>query len=106
MAGAAGRRGIVAWLAVSQLLAVVALVPWVVIAGLSVMAFDTGISATAVALVLPLWLYPLAVLACGVSSWLLFRRGRGRAAAVVTSLPLLFAVPMLGYIVYLTATAS
>jgi len=50
------RTGLLIWLIVSQLLAVGSLLIWAIMAGLSVMAFDTGESPEAWAFVLAVWL--------------------------------------------------
>jgi hypothetical protein len=50
-----GRIGLLIWLIVSQLLAIGSLWFWVVVAGLSVMAFDSGDSRVAWAIVIPVW---------------------------------------------------
>jgi len=53
------RTGLLIWLIVSQLLAVGSLWFWALMAGLSVMAFDSGDSPEAWTFVLAVWAYPL-----------------------------------------------
>jgi len=43
----------------SQLLAVLSLVPWLLMAGFSLMAFDSGVTAEAWAIVIEVWAYPI-----------------------------------------------
>lgn len=50
--------GTLIWLIVSQLLALGSLLIWAVLAGLSVMAFDSGQSPAAWTFVLAVWAYP------------------------------------------------
>jgi hypothetical protein len=80
------RTGLLIWLIVSQLLAIVSLRFWIVVAGLSVMAFDEGDSPIAWAIVLAAWAYPLFPLSMAVSAWLAFLLDKNRLAAVLTGL--------------------
>ena len=41
------RQGLVAWMIISQILTMLSLVIWLFLAGISVMAFDSGVSAEA-----------------------------------------------------------
>lgn len=92
---AGGRRGTLAWLIGSQLLLALSLLPWVVMFGLSAMAFDSGFSAGAWLLVLPIWIYPLLVLGGVIASWVMFSRRRHRAAALWSLGPLLYGVALI-----------
>jgi hypothetical protein len=80
------RTGLLVWLIVSQLLAVASLRLWIVVAGLSVMAFDEGGSPLAWAIVIGAWAYPLFPLSMAVSAWLAFLLKKNRLAAVLTGL--------------------
>ena len=80
------RTGLLIWLIVSQLLAVGSLLIWALMAGLSVMAFDTGQSPEAWAFVLAVWAYPLFPLTMAISAWVAFAFRKNRLAAVLTGL--------------------
>ena len=90
------RTGLLIWLIVSQLLAVASLLIWALIAGLSVMAFDSGQSPEAWAFVLTIWAYPLFPLVMGIGAWIAFAFRKNRFAAVLSGLS--FAPPILFYI--------
>ena len=90
--------GGVIWLVISQLVSLLSLIPWLVIAGLSVMAFDSGVSTEAVLFVGGIWSYPVIVIGLAITAWILFAFKKIKAALVVTSLPV---VPALGLLVYL-----
>jgi uncharacterized BrkB/YihY/UPF0761 family membrane protein len=68
------RTGLLIWLIVSQLLAVVSLLIWIIIAGLSVMAFDQGSPPEAWAFGIGVWSYPLFPLVMAVGAWIAFAR--------------------------------
>ena len=74
------------WLIVSQLLALATLLFWVVVAGLSVMAFDEGGSPVAWAIVIAAWAYPLFPLAMAIGAWIAFAFRKNRLAAVLSGL--------------------
>ena len=88
------------WLIVSQFLALGSLLPWFVVAGLSFMAFDSGFSWAAMLLVAAVWFYPAFVLICIALAWLLYRQSYHTSSLISTSLPLLIAVPLLGFLLY------
>jgi hypothetical protein len=83
----ASRGGPFVWLIVSQALGVLALLPWLAIAGLSFMAFDSGIHWQAVVFVAAICSYPLLLLGFSLGAWVCYRRGRIVAAMVLTSIP-------------------
>jgi hypothetical protein len=85
------------WLVVSQGFTMISFLPWLVLAGLAVMAFDSGVSTEAVVFVGAVWSYPLLALGADVAAWVLFGLKKGKAALVVTSLPLVVAIPLVGY---------
>lgn len=91
-----GRTGILIWLIFSQLLALGSLLIWAVAAGLSVMAFDSGVSSEAWAFVLGVWAYPLFPLAMAIGAWIAFVRRKNALAAVLSGLT--FAPPILFYL--------
>lgn len=77
-----------------QSLQVLSLLPWLVAAGLAVMAFDAPGSATMWqpwAFVLAIWSYPFWLLLAGIASWTLYFR-RWHTTAVLISL--LFTLPL------------
>jgi hypothetical protein len=74
------RRPILSWLIVSQVLAAASLVVWLIVAGLSVMAFDSGVSAEAWTFVIAVW--PLGF---AIASWIAYARRRDRLAGVFTT---------------------
>lgn len=91
-------KAALAWLVVSQLGYMLSLLPWLAMAGLSVMAFDTpGSTANwqPWLLVSMIWSYPIIALGCSVAAWVFFARKRGTAACIATSAPLLLIVPFL-----------
>ena len=90
------RIGLLIWLIVSQLLAIGSLWFWVVVAGLSVMAFDSGSSDLAWAIVIAVWAYPLFPLIMAISAWVAFAFRKNRLAAVLTGLT--FVPPVLLYL--------
>ena len=91
------RTGFLIWMIVSQLLAVGSLLFWALAAGLSVMAFDEGVSPEAWAFVLAVWAYPLFPLLMAIAAWVAFAFRKNRLAAVLTGLT--FAPPVLLYLV-------
>ena len=90
------RTGLVIWMIVSQILALLSLIIWLLVAGLSVMAFDSGVSAEAWTFVIVVWSYPLIPLVLVIGSWIAFARRRSRLAAVLSGLSI--APPVLFYL--------
>ena len=91
----------VIWLLVLQVIGCLPLIPWVVAAPLSFMAFDSGVSNEATLFVGAVWCYPALPLGAALLAWILFALKKDRAALVVTSLPLLIVLPILAFIAYL-----
>ena len=87
------RTGLLIWMIVSQLLMLVSLVIWLMVAGLSVMAFDSGVSVEAWAIVIAVWSYPILPIVLVIASWVAYRRQRNAMAAVLSGLS--FAPPIL-----------
>ena len=90
---ASARRPVLIWLIVSQLLAAASLFFRLLLAGLSVMAFDSGVSAEAWMFVIAVWSYPLWPIVFAIGSWIAYARRRDRLAAILTTLtflPILF----------------
>ncbi len=88
--------GVLIWLIISQLIALGSLSFWVVVAGLSVMAFDTGQSPEAWAFVLAVWAYPLFPLVMAISAWIAFAFRKNWLAAILSGLT--FVPPVLLYL--------
>lgn len=87
------RIGLIIWMIVSQIIAVLSLIPWLLMAGLSVMAFDQGSSPEAWAIVLTVWSYPVFPLLLVIAAWIAFARRRNVLAAVLSGFS--FAPPLL-----------
>lgn len=90
------RTGLLIWLIVSQLLAVGSLLIWALMAGLSVMAFDSGVSPEAWTIVLAVWAYPIFPLVLVIGAWVAFAKRRNSLAGVLSGLS--FAPPVLFYL--------
>lgn len=100
----ASRTGPIAWIVLAQAAALVSLVPWAVVAGLSFLSFSSGAAGGAllpVGLLFALWAYPLLPLACGVAAWRAFRRGGVRAAVRWSGVQLLGAALVLALVGFL-----
>ena len=80
------RTGFLIWLIVSQLLAVASLFFWLLMAGLSVMAFDSGVTQEAWNIVIAVWLYPLFPLVMVIGAWIAYAKHRNRLAAILSGL--------------------
>jgi hypothetical protein len=99
------RKLILIWLIVSQLLAAASLFFWLLMAGLSVMAFDSGVSTEAWTVVIAVWSYPIWPIVFTIASWIAFARKKDRLAGILTTftfLPvlLLIAVIFLGNLAF------
>jgi uncharacterized BrkB/YihY/UPF0761 family membrane protein len=93
---AKSRRGLLIWLITSQLLAVASLLIWLVIAGVSFMAFDSGESPQAWALVITVWSYPILPIALTIGAWIAYARRKNKLSAILSGLT--FTPPVLFYI--------
>jgi hypothetical protein len=98
------RTGLIIWMIVSQLLAVGSFVPWLVMAGLSVMAFDSGVTAEAWAFVILVWSYPIIPIGLAIAAWVAYRRHKNTVAAALSGLS--FTPPFLCILVMFVANAS
>lgn len=79
------RKPILIWLIVSQVLALASLVVWLLLAGLSVMAFDSGVTQEAWNFVIAVWLYPIWPIVFAIASWVAYWRKRDGLAGVLTT---------------------
>ncbi|OPH59046.1 hypothetical protein BC351_22225 [Paenibacillus ferrarius] len=87
----------------SQIVYVLFIAVWLFIAGFSVMMFDdpSAMSDTKTWLIFSyIVAYPLGLLAALIGGWVLFARTRYKAALIWNAIPLIWIVPMLGFLVY------
>mgnify|MGYP001827674675 CR=1 FL=1 len=81
--------GTLIWLIVSQLMALASLLLWALVAGLSVMAFDSGPSTEAWTFVIAVWAYPLFPLLMAIGAWIAYAFRKNRLAAILSGLSFL-----------------
>jgi hypothetical protein len=81
------RRPVLIWLIVSQVLALASLVFWLVVAGLSVMAFDAGVTQEAWNFVIAVWSYLILPIGFAIAAWIAYSPA-GLAEAKRSSLTL------------------
>jgi hypothetical protein len=72
------------------------LVFWLLVAGLSVMAFDSGSTPEAWTFVIAVWSYPIIPLVLVIAAWIAYAKRRNVLAAVLSGLS--FAPPVLLYV--------
>ena len=89
------RKALLIWMIVSQVLTVVTLVVWLVMAGLAVMAFDAGVTPQATTFVAVVWAYPIFPLILVSAAWIAFARRKNRLAGILSGLS--FSLPVLAY---------
>ena len=89
------RTGLLIWMILSQLLALGSLVIWLLVAGLSVMAFDSGVSREAWTFVIAVWSYPIIPLILIIIAWIAYVKRKNVLAGVLSGLS--FAPPFLLY---------
>jgi len=85
----ASRTPILIWLIASQLLALASLIFWLLAAGLSVMAFDAGVTQEAWNFVIAVWAYPIWPIAFTLAAWIAYARKKDKLAAILTTLTFL-----------------
>jgi len=90
------RTGLIIWMIISQILMVLSLGIWLLVAGLSFMAFDSGVSTEAWTIVIVVWSYPIIPIVLVIAAWIAFARRRNWAAAILSGLS--FAPPILLYL--------
>lgn len=98
----ATRKPILIWLIVSQVLALASLFFWLLVAGLSVMAFDAGVTAEAWTFVIAVWSYPIWPLGFAIAAWIAYARRKDRLAGILTTLTFL---PVLVLIIILALSS-
>ena len=91
------------WMIVALGLTIASLLIWLLMAGLSVMAFDSGVSKAAWTFVILVWAYPIVPLVLTIGGWIAYRRRRAVLAAVLAGLA--FAPPFLLYVFIAVANA-
>ena len=96
------RKPILIWLIASQLLALASLIFWLFAAGISVMAFDAGVTPQAWAFVIGVWSYPIWPIVFAIASWVAYARKKDRLAAILTTLTFL---PVLVVIVFIVLSS-
>lgn len=90
------RTGLLVWMIVSQVLTLLSLLIWLLVAGLSVMAFDSGVTTAAWTIVIAVWSYPIIPILLVIGAWIAYARHKNRLAAILSGLS--FAPPFLLYI--------
>jgi len=83
---------------VSQLLALASLFFWLLMAGLSVMAFDSGVTQEAWNFVIVVWAYPLWPIAFTIASWIAYARKKDKLAGILTTFTFLPVLILIGVI--------
>jgi hypothetical protein len=94
------RRPVLIWLILSQILALLSLVFWLLIAGLSVMAFDSGVTREAWTFVIVVWSYPIWPIIFTIAAWVAYARKKDKLAGVLTTLTFLPMLVLLLIIVF------
>ncbi len=87
------RIGVTIWMIVSQVLMLGSLLIWLLVAGISVMAFDSGVSAQAWAIVITVWSYPIVPICLVIAAWIAYAKRKNVLAGVLSGLS--FAPPIL-----------
>jgi hypothetical protein len=98
------RIGLLIWMIISQLLTVGSLLIWLTMAGLSVMAFDSGSTPEAWTFVIIVWSYPIIPLILVITAWIAYARRKNAAAAILSGLA--FAPPILCILLIAIANMS
>ena len=95
------RLGLIIWMVISQLLMLGSLAIWLLVAGLSVMAFDSGVSAEAWAIVIIVWSYPILPIGLIIAAWIAYAKHKNILAVVLSGLS--FAPPILCFLLIAVA---
>jgi len=93
------RRPILIWLIISQLLALASLFFWLVAAGLSVMAFDSGVTQQAWNFVIAVWVYPIWPVTFAIAAWVAYARKKDKLAGFLSALTFLPVMVLIIFIV-------
>jgi K+-sensing histidine kinase KdpD len=92
------RQPILIWLIASQLLALASLFFWLFAAGISLMAFDSGVTREAWTFVLVVWSYPIWPAVFAIAAWIAYARKKDKLAGILTTLtflPVLVLLPVI-----------
>ncbi len=81
--------GIFLWLVISQAVYALSLIPWIVMAMMSFMAFDSGVYLSNSLFVAAVWSYPLWLILFSALAWVSYKRGKNTPALIWTSIPML-----------------
>ncbi len=93
------RRPVLIWLIISQVLALLSLFFWLLMAGLSVMAFDSGSTPEAWTFVIAVWSYPIWPIGFAIAAWVAYARKKDRLAGILTMFTFLPVLILLAVIV-------
>ena len=88
-------------LIIMQIILIAILPLWFVIAGISLMAFDSGYSTDAVIFVASIWSYPIVLLVFSVLSWSKFKKRKSITALILMLCPLI-PVVIYGFLVFIS----
>ena len=99
------RRPVLIWLIISQIIALLSLLFWLLVAGLSVMAFDEGSTPQAWTFVIAVWSYPIWPILFTIAARVAYARKKDRLAGILTTftfLPvlILLAVILIGNLMF------
>ena len=83
--GPSSRKPILIWLIISQVLAFASLFLWLLMAGLSVMAFDSGVTNEAWTFVIAVWSYPIWTIVFAIAAWIAYKRKKDKLAGILTT---------------------
>jgi hypothetical protein len=97
------RRPVLIWLIVSQLLALLSLLFWLFAAGISVMAFDSGMTREAWTIVIAVWSYPIWPIVFTIAAWIAYARKKDMLAAILTTFTFLPVLLLILFIVVANA---
>ena len=81
----------VSWLMFSQVVGCLSLLPWLTALTVAFMGFDASAQSSMIlpwAILVATCAYPLLIVGCYASAWILLRRGMKRRSLIVTSIPL------------------
>jgi len=95
------RTGLMIWMVISQVLMLGSLLIWLLAAGFSVMAFDSGVSAEAWTFVIIVWSYPILPIGLIIAAWIAYAKRKNVLAVVLSGLS--FAPPILCFLLLVVA---
>ena len=96
------RKALLVWMILSLVLTLGSLLIWLLMAGLSVMAFDSGQTKEAWTFVILVWSYPILPVVLTIAGWIAYKKRKNILAAVLAGLA--FAPPFLFYLFLFVAT--